>query len=254
MDKFDLYNILNSYNWKDIYNDFLDVANTYDNYIEKIGFSYRINPLRSYYMSNKSTLFTKEKARAIYLWYKNHDSRDHSIEKYFEEYKHCTDNTHLDFNSNYGIYAYSEYGLDKCIERLGKNNMTRQAMFCINNNEAMSDKSIDKLCTNTVHFFIRNNQLKMVVQMRASNFITLLPYDSFMFCFWYFYVFNKLYNDYNLKNLKIDYINITASTIHFYDNNLQNIQITNEDNTLLDLFKDYKDKDFINKFENILFN
>ena len=244
-----LFDILNNWIWNDIYNDFLNFSNTYDDYIEKIGFSYKINPLRSYYMSNKSTLFTKEKARAIYLWYKNHDSRDHSIEDYFEEYKHCTDETHLDFNSNYGIYAYSEYGLNKCVERLAKNNMTRQAMFCINNNEAMSDRSIDKLCTNTIQFFIRDNKLKMIVQMRASNFITLLPYDSFMFCFWYFYVFNKLYNEYNMKDLKIDYINIYASTIHYYKKNLDNINKTEEDESILNLFDDYKDIDFIQKFE-----
>ena len=244
-----LFDILNNWIWNDIYNDFLNFSNTYDDYIEKIGFSYKINPLRSYYMSNKSNLFTKEKARAIYLWYKNHDSRDHSIEDYFEEYKHCTDETHLDFNSNYGIYAYSEYGLNKCVERLAKNNMTRQAMFCINNNEAMSDRSIDKLCTNTIQFFIRDNKLKMIVQMRASNFITLLPYDSFMFCFWYFYVFNKLYNEYNMKDLKIDYINIYASTIHYYKKNLDNINKTEEDESILNLFDDYKDIDFIQKFE-----
>ena len=247
-----LFDILNNWNWNDIYNDFLNFSNTYDDYIEKIGFSYKINPLRSYYMSNKSTLFTKEKAKAIYFWYKNHDSRDHSIEEYFEEYKNCTDDTHLDFNSNYGIYAYSEYGLDKCIERLAKNNMTRQAMFCINNNEAMSDRSIDKLCTNTIQFFIRDNKLKMIVQMRASNFITLLPYDSFMFCFWYFYVFNKLYNEYDMKDLKIDYINIYASTIHYYKKNLDNINKTKEDKSILNLFDDYKDIDFVNKFENKL--
>ena len=246
--------VLNKWNWSDIYYEFYKTANKYDDYTECLAFSYRVNPLRGYYMSNKSNLFTKEKAKAIYYWYKNKDSRDHSIEDYFEEYKHCTDATHLDFNSNYGLYAYSEEGLDKCIKRLAKNNMSRQAMFCINNNEAMSDRSIDKLCTNTIHFFIRNNKLRMCINMRASNFITLLPYDSFMFCFWYFYVFNKLYNEYNMKNLKIDYIDIYASTIHYYDKNIDNIYETDEDKSILNLFDDYQDIDFIEKFENRLNN
>ena len=247
-----LYSILNKWNWLNIYDRFIFNSQEYDDYRECLAFSYKINPLRGYYMSNKSNLFTKEKVKAIYLWYKNKDSRDHSIEEYFEEYKHCTDDTHLDFNSNYGLYAYSEYGLDKCIERLAKNNMSRQAMFCINNNEAMSDNSIDKLCTNTIHFFIRDNRLIMCVNMRASNFITLLPYDSFMFCFWYFYVFNKLYNEHNMKELKLDLIHIYASTIHYYQKNLDNIIETEEDKSLLKLFDDYKDIDFINKFENKL--
>ena len=244
-----LFDIINNNCWYSVYNTLINYSRLYNDYLESLAFSYRINPLRSYYMSNKSNLFTKEKAKAIYLWYKNHDSKDHSIEEYFEEYKHCTDETHLDFNSNYGLYAYSEYGLDQCIKRLAKNNMTRQAMFCINNNEAMSDRSIDKLCTNTIQFFIRDNKLIMCVNMRASNFITLLPYDSFMFCFWYFYVFNKLYNEYNMKDLKIDYINIYASTIHFYEKNLDNIIKTEEDKSILNLFDDYKDIDFIEKFE-----
>ena len=123
-------------------------------------------------------------------------------------------------------------------------------MFCINNNEAMSDRSIDKLCTNTIQFFIRKNKLIMIVQMRASNMITLLPYDSFMFCYWYFYVFNKLYNEYGMTNLENDYIYITASSIHYYINNLENIEKDDKDIKLLNcLFDDYKDKDFINIFD-----
>lgn len=249
MTGYQIYSILNTWLWSETYKDFRSKMNTYNDYNEVINFSYRIHPLNGYYMSNKSNLFIKEKARAVYYWYKNKDSRDHSIEQYFDEYKRCTDESHPDFNSNYGLYAYSENGLDKCIERLAKDNMTRQAMFCINNNEAMSDRSIDKLCTNTVHFFIRNNKLIMNVNMRASNFITLLPYDSFMFCFWYFYVYNKLYIEHNMTNLKIDYINMNVSTIHFYDKNLDNIVATETDESIEGLFNDYQDKDFISKFE-----
>ena len=242
------YKLLNE-NWLSKYQDFLNKAKIYNDYIEALDFHYYIDPLKDFYMSDRCNIFDKKKAKAIYDWYKKHDSRDHSIEKYFDEYKHCTDDKHLDFNSNYGLYAYSEEGLDKCIERLAKDNMTRQAMFCINNNEAMSDRSIDKLCTNTVQFFIRDNRLIMIVNMRASNFITLLPYDSFMFCFWYFYVFNKLYNEYHLKSLERDYIYISAATIHFYKKNLDKLEIKERDNSLYTLFDDYKKKDFIELFE-----
>lgn len=235
--------------WLSILQDIYNEGHKYDNYIEALNFHYSLDPFNDYFMSDRSNIFDKEKAKAIYNWYKKHNSKDHSIEKYFDEYKHCTDDTHLDFNSNYGIYAYSEYGLDKCAERLAKDNMSRQAVFCINNNEAMSDRSIDKLCTNTIHFFIRDNRLIMIVNMRASNFVTLLPYDSFIFCFWYFYVFNKLYNEYHIKTLERDYIYITASTIHFYLENTYKINIHDKDHTLYGLFDDYKDKDFINKFE-----
>jgi len=237
-------------NWKRIFEDFSYKCEIYKDYYECLNYSYKISPMIDYCMSYFTNLFDLNKARAIYNWYKNHDSRDHSIEEYFDEYKRCTDETHLDFNSNYGLYAYSSEGLDKCIKRLGENNDTRQAMFCINNNEAMSDRSIDKLCTNTVQFYIRRNKLIMVVQMRASNMITLLPYDSFMFCYWYFYVFNKLYNEYDLKNLECDYIYINASSIHYYIDNLEKINKDNKDVKFInDLFDDYKNPDFINIFD-----
>lgn len=250
---FDIENLRLANNWNYIFSNFKYKCNVYNDYYECLNYSYKISPIIDYCMSYFTNLFDINKAKSVFNWYKKHDSRDHSIEVYFDEYKHCTDDSHLDFNSNYGLYAYSEEGLDKCIRRLGINQSTRQAMFCINNNEAMSDRSIDKLCTNTVQFFIRDNKLIMIVQMRASNLLTLLPYDSFMFCYWYLYVFNKLYNDYQIKNLQVDYIYITAATIHYYDKNLDNIEIQNKDIDFIEtLFDNYKDKDFINIVENKL--
>lgn len=250
---FDTEDLYLANNWNSIFNDFKYKCTIDNGYHECLNFSYRISPMIDYCMSYFTNLFDLNKVRAIYNWYKKHDSRDHSIEKYFEEYKHCTDETHLDFNSNYGLYAYSDEGLDKCVRRLGENKNTRQAMFCINNNEAMSDRSIDKLCTNTVQFFIRDNKLIMVVQMRASNLLTLLPYDSFMFCYWYFYIYNKLYNEYNMKDLEVNYIYITAATIHYYDNNLDKIERLHQDtNKLESLFDNYKDPDFINIFDKLI--
>lgn len=237
-------------NWSNIFSRFNQESDRYNTYHECINFNYAINPLTDYCMSYNYTIFELNKAKAIYNWYKNIDSRDHSIEEYFDEYKNCTDETHLDFNSNYGLYAYSQEGLDKCIKRLADKQMTRQAMFCINNNEAMSDRSIDKLCTNTIQFFIRNNKLIMIVQMRASNIITLLPYDSFMFCYWYMYVFNKLYNEHNLIHLLTDFIYINAATIHYYDNNLYKIKKQDENDILYTLFDNYRDKDFLDNFDN----
>ena len=246
---FDIENLRLANNWNYIFSDFKYKCNVYNDYHECLNYSYKISPMIDYCMSYFTNLFDLDKAKAIYNWYKNHDSRDHSIEEYFDEYKNCTDETHLDFNSNYGLYAYSQEGLDKCIKRLADNQMTRQAMFCINNNEAMSDRSIDKLCTNTIQFFIRNNKLMMIVQMRASNMITLLPYDSFMFCYWYMYVFNKLYNEYNLTYLLTDFIYINAATIHYYDNNLYKIEKQEENDILYTLFDNYRDKDFLDNFD-----
>lgn len=220
--------------WKEVFERFCNVAiaTKENDFIEAIDFSYRISPCIDWCMSTNSTIFDVDKAKAVYEWYQRKDPKDHSIEEYFEEYKHCTDKMHPYFNSNYGIYAYSEEGLDKCVKRLKESPETRHAMFCINNNEAMSDRSIDKLCTNTIQFFIRDNRLIMLVQMRSSNFLTLLPYDSFMFCYWYWYVFYKLYNENGIKDLEPDMIHINAASLHLFHKDLIKIKETSKNSIL----------------------
>jgi hypothetical protein len=55
-----------------------------------------------------------------------------------------------------------------------------------------------------------------------------------------------------MKDLGIEYINIHAATIHYYDKNLDNIQIQEYNGNIYNLFENYKDKDFITLFENKL--
>ena len=119
--------------------------------------------------------------------------------KYFPEYKYCIDKNHKKFNSNYGYYA--KKGLSNCINELLSKKSSRQACFMINNNTAMEPSSIDKLCTNAIMFFIRGNCLHMIVQMRSSNLLTLLPYDMFIFSIWYAKVYNALISEYPMLRL-----------------------------------------------------
>lgn len=207
--------------WREIYEKFIGCCSCENGYNEAINFSYSFSPVYSYRMSAYKSIFKYSKAKAIYCWYKNADSKDKSILQHFKEYSHCIDEQHQEFNSNYGIYAYNENGLQLCIERLLKDKNTRQAMFCINNNSAMSDNSIDKLCTNAIQFFMRNNKLQMVVHMRSSNFFTLLPYDAFMFTVFYLQVYWDLRNTYT--NLEFGEIHVNAATLHFYDSDVEAI-------------------------------
>lgn len=208
--------------WSSIYNDF---RNSYTRFSsdnrEAICFSYSYMPFKECIMSPCKEIFDVKKAAAMYFWYKRAEPTDYSIMKYFEEYKHCIDENHTCFNSNYGIYAYEQQGLDKCVFELQRDKNSRRAMFCINNNEAMSDTSIDKLCTNTIQFMIRSNALSMVVQMRSSNFLTLLPYDAFMFSVFYMYVYNELIK--SNARLIANKIFINATSLHIYDADLEKI-------------------------------
>lgn len=213
-----------SYEWASIYADFLSKAEYNNGYFEAIGYSYKFSPATSMIMSYDSSIFDLRKAAAMYFWYKKADPTDYSIIEYFMEYAHCVDDVHRLFNSNYGIYAYRERGLERCINVLKKDKTSRQATLCINNNDAMGPDSIDKLCTNTLQFFIRDNKLQMIIQMRSSNFITLLPYDAFMFSVFYFQVYYTLCRHYS--DLQFGHITMQVATLHAYEKDVYNIKKT----------------------------
>lgn len=195
-----------------------------DLYYDSIGANYTFSPVYNHVMSSNSTLFDAKKAAAMYFWYKKGDRADHSILEYFREYRHCVDDKHPFFNSNYGYYANVLGGLQTCIERLANKKTTRQACFCINNRAAMSDGSIDKLCTNAIQFFIYDDRLEMVVQMRSSNFITLLPYDAFMFSVFYAKVFKELQKTY--ADLRYGLVHMQVASLHLYTRNICRIKLT----------------------------
>lgn len=210
--------------WAQIYSDFVAKAVYNDEHYEAIGFSYKFSPEVSMVMSHNSSLFNLKKAAAMYFWYKRGNPCDYSIKKYFDEYKRCTDYTHMFFNSNYGFYAYTLSGLQRCIDVLLECKTSRHATLCINNNEAMGPNSIDKLCTNTLQFFIRDNKLQMIVQMRSSNFITLLPYDAFMFSVFYFQVRQALRKQY--IDLGVGDITMQVASLHMYENDMRRVEET----------------------------
>lgn len=210
-------------------------------YREVIAASYAFNPVTDHIMTASSNIFDLKKAAAMYFWYKLGDRADTMILNYFDEYNRCVDKDHKEFNSNYGYYAYVEGGLDRCIRYLAESKNTRQACFCINNNKAMSPESIDKLCTNTIQFFIRKNKLEMVVQMRSSNFLTLLPYDAFMFTVFYQHVYSELRNNV-YYDLQTGLIHMQVASLHMYDEDLNKYIKTNNNEPII--IADFADKNW----------
>lgn len=214
----EIEDIITDKNWLRIFNKISENQEGKE-YIEKIGFTYSFDPFNGYMMSKDKSVLDPVKLKAMHDWYKKGDRFDTSICRYFDEYKGLTDKDHPRFNSNYGYYAYTLGGIRRCAERLKKDSMTRQAYFCINNEEAMQDSSIDKLCTNGVFFCIRDQKLQMVVQMRSSNFFSLLPYDACMFAMFYKDEFSLLKE----KNIKRGKIIVNACSIHYYKKQLDRI-------------------------------
>lgn len=231
MTKIKHFNKLNEYitsnTWRVFFNQFLDQIPYSElrdkEYLEVIGATYRILP-ENYLMSNNSSLINPKKLYALFKWYKKGDSKDTSIVQYFPEYEHRVDFFHSDFNSNYGIYAYKKKGIVRCAHELIKNRNSRQACFMINNNEAMSEDSIDKLCTNAIMFFIRDNMLNMCIQMRSSNILTMLPYDIFMFCVFYYQVLEMVSSKYH--DLDTGVITMQVGSLHMHKKDMEEIKST----------------------------
>ena len=226
--------IITNKKWASIFNKFFSFkvdAKKKENYMEAVAISYTFNPLTDHIMTTvNKELFDIRKAAAMYFWYKKANAKDVSILNYFNEYKNCIDKSHTTFNSNYGIYVYKRKGLKRCIDILSNDKYSRHACICINNNVAMGEKSIDKLCTNTIQFFIRPNagfsniksvSLRMIVQMRSSNFLTLLPYDAFMFSVFYWEAYHELKEYYN--DLKPSSIQIQVASLHCYRQDYERI-------------------------------
>ena len=254
-----LDNIITNDTWLGIFEKFMEQKTVNGTYNEAIGFQYAFHPYNDNMMSQYKSVFDLKKAAALYFWYKNADPLDKSICEYFTEYRRCIDSTHSVFNSNYGVYAYREFGLDRCVRELLDRQSSRQAMFCINSNHVMSYLSIDKVCTNTIQFFIRGNKLQMLVQMRSSDMIKLLPYDAFTFSMFFAYVYSNLRQVY--RDLEVGVVTVQVASIHLYSadvlNKSMHVSAAN-DTDMYDFSKvsplEPSDNNYILEVEKILLN
>lgn len=230
--------LISNLRWKFLYADLKFMGDIEQDYVEGIAMDYSFNPVTDHVMTTSSNIFDLKKAAAMYFWYKSGSRISRTIIDYFDEYKRCVDDEHPLFNSNYGFYAYTQGGLNRCIKYLAENKNSRQACFCINNNYAMGPDSIDKLCTNAIHFFIRNNKLEMVVQMRSSNFLSLLPYDAFMFSVFYQHVYSSLRSKFYYE-LETGLIRMQVASLHMYKSDIQKYKVTEKiDSKLIEDFCD----------------
>ena len=109
-------------------------------------------------------------------------------------------NKHGEINSNYGklIYNdryYNQYG--QALDELLKNPDSRRACMVYNRPsiwlEYDENEKNDFICTNAVTYYIRDNLLHAVVQMRSNDVVFGYKNDYA----WQRYVLKKLLDDYN---------------------------------------------------------
>lgn len=187
-----------------------------------------IHPVKNAILFNNTALFDAKKAISMLDWYLKADTRDRSIVSQFPEYEKCFFSTRSGAltdegwcNSNYGQYVFGgSNSLWWCIETLTKNPESRHACIMINSREAML--SHDKLCTNAIQFIInKNNELEVIIQMRSSNALTLLPYDNLMFCIFTLILYAHL-KEIKCGNLKLGYMTYQIACLHTYKGDIEN--------------------------------
>jgi thymidylate synthase len=126
-----------------------------------------------------------------------------------------------EINSNYGYLIYSKENYNQyenCLHELLRNRDSRRACMIYTrpsihldyNRDGMSDF----ICTESVKYYIRDNQLIALVSMRSNDGWAGFRNDKY----WQQYVLDELYSDlqiqYNLSGKKIFWI---SGSLHLYE-------------------------------------
>ena len=125
------------------------------------------------------------------LWYANGDKFDDSIEQYADLWKKIK-TADGSFNSNYGVYLWGEGQLQWCIDSLTKDKYSRQAVVQLLNKSHQYEGNPDYVCTRSMQWLIRDDQLLLNVSMRSNDAIFGVTNDCFCFGMIHVYMWLKL--------------------------------------------------------------
>lgn len=137
-------------------------------------------------------------------WYESQSTNIHDIREGEPPaaWKYAAD-SHGNINSNYGTLIFSDQyynQFDQVVEELMNNPVGRRATMVYNrpsiwaeyNKNGMSDF----ICTNAVSYYIRNNELQAVVQMRSNDVVFGYKNDYA----WQRYVMQRICDRINLSD------------------------------------------------------
>lgn len=98
------------------------------------------------------------------------------------------DPRHADINSNYGEYVFLEGQLQRVIQRLNKDPMSRQAVILFNRPGVLASDTKDHICTTSMQFLVRKGLLHAITTMRSNELWNGFRYDVAFFTFLMDYV------------------------------------------------------------------
>jgi|TARA_R100000655_G_scaffold109708_2_gene165068 thymidylate synthase len=149
--------------------------------IDKTG-SKTIEMIPASFVCDQNTIFgnvNKEYINAELEWYKSQSTNIKDLPyKIIPAAWKYTANSHGEVNSNYGRLVFSDQyynQFSKVVDELLENKDTRRACLVYTRpsiwEEFKSNGKNDFICTNAVTYYIRNNKLHCVVQMRSNDVV-----------------------------------------------------------------------------------
>lgn len=170
--------------------------------------------------------FESRKSKEDYLkkeldWYLSLDSTIEKV-KDVKIWQNICSKKDFTVNSQYGVLVYGEdnhYQFQKVLDCLIKDKDSRQAVIIYNrpsiHEDAYKDGKHDFICTFYQQFFIRNNRLDCITNMRSNDCI----FGIFNDLPWFEYVYNDMYQKLQSKytNLEKGSLTYVANSFHCYE-------------------------------------
>ena len=204
-----------------------------EGYIELLAHQILLDPYSPYIYLSKDFSTPKKYVKAELDWYKSMDLSiigHEGIESNPTWQACCTKDEKKEINSNYGWCVFSEENgsqYDNCLEVLKKDKTTRNAIIVYNRpsiyKDYKRDGMHDMICTMYSHFFIRNNKLMMVHNMRSNDIrYGFICSDLAWNCF----VYQNLYEDLKetYPDLEVGQIIWTSDSMHLYSRHFEALE------------------------------
>ena len=223
----------------DIRNIFLEKYNNEDFVIDKTGCK-MLEVLGTSFVADENTIFGKVNQGYIQKeleWYRSQSLNVYDIPDTPTIWKQVATEDGL-INSNYGFLIFSEENFQQyshVLNALVSDPNTRRACMIYTRpkiqHEYNKDGMSDFICTNAVNYFIRDNKLHCVVQMRSNDIWAGYRNDYA----WQRWVLEKLHKDMlrYMSSLEVGDILWNAASLHMYERNFGLIRKYNK----LGLFK-----------------
>ena len=204
-----------------------------ETYVELIARKVQLDPYAPYIYIDKNFQTPKKYVKAELDWYKSMDLSiigHEGIESNPTWQSCCTKDEKKEINSNYGWCVFSEENgsqYDNCLEVLKKDKTTRNAIIMYNRPEIYKDYKRDgmhdMICTFMSHFFIRNNKLYMIHNMRSNDVrYGFICSDLAWNCF----VSQNMYEDLKstYPDLEVGTIIWTSDSMHLYSRHFEDLK------------------------------